>query len=334
MIAPLPPLDPRRSHVVVGAGVSGLSVGLELLAAGRAVVVATAEAPSDTTSAVAAAIWHPFFQEPDESYLRRAHRTFECLTALAAERDAGITSRPLTEFFREELPAPWWAKRLAPRPVPREALPAGRGCGWQVTVPVADTSRYLPWLERRFVAAGGVLVRYPVRDLAALARQASVVVNCTGFAATTLAGDRSMTLLRGLVLRTTKDPRIAGCLIDDSDPHAPTYLIEREDDMILGGTADPSCTATAVPAETVCDIQRRCAALHPAAAQLRVLEARVGFRPVREVPRIEVDADIPNLVHDYGHGGAGYTLSWGAAEDVRRLVEAIAPPVRDAPQPA
>jgi D-amino-acid oxidase len=34
-------------------------------------------------------------------------------------------------------------------------------------------------------------------------------------------------------------------------------------------------------------------------------------------------ADGRPVVHDYGHGGAGVTLSYGCAADVVRLVDAL-----------
>ena len=43
----------------------------------------------------------------------------------------------------------------------------------------------------------------------------------------------------------------------------------------------------------------------------RVLEHRVGLRPARPSVRVERDGDV---VHCYGHGGAGVTLSWGTAD--------------------
>src|SRR5688572_27631354 len=49
-----------------------------------------------------------------------------------------------------------------------------------------------------------------------------------------------------------------------------------------------------------------------------------GVRPFRKVScRLEADRNvIPGklVVHNYGHGGAGITMSWGCAEIVREIV--------------
>jgi D-amino-acid oxidase len=44
----------------------------------------------------------------------------------------------------------------------------------------------------------------------------------------------------------------------------------------------------------------------------------VGLRPVRPSVRLEAEAlgGGRRLLHNYGHGGAGVTLSWGCALDV------------------
>jgi D-amino-acid oxidase len=55
----------------------------------------------------------------------------------------------------------------------------------------------------------------------------------------------------------------------------------------------------------------------PALAGARVLKHRVGLRPARPSVRVERDGDV---VHCYGHGGAGVTLSWGTADEVSELV--------------
>jgi D-amino-acid oxidase len=53
----------------------------------------------------------------------------------------------------------------------------------------------------------------------------------------------------------------------------------------------------------------------------RGLGHRVGLRPARPGDRLELDAiGGTAVVHNYGHGGAGVTLSWGCAEAVRDLV--------------
>jgi D-amino-acid oxidase len=48
-------------------------------------------------------------------------------------------------------------------------------------------------------------------------------------------------------------------------------------------------------------------------------ELRVGLRPFRRAGvRVECErSDI--VVHNYGHGGSGVTLSWGSAQDAAHL---------------
>ena len=52
----------------------------------------------------------------------------------------------------------------------------------------------------------------------------------------------------------------------------------------------------------------------------------VGLRPVRSSVRLEAERPAPDrlLLHNYGHGGAGVTLSWGCADEVVALLAATA----------
>lgn len=49
----------------------------------------------------------------------------------------------------------------------------------------------------------------------------------------------------------------------------------------------------------------------------------IGYRFARSPIRMEHDANVTKklLIHNYGHGGAGYTLSWGSAYEVLRILE-------------
>ena len=60
----------------------------------------------------------------------------------------------------------------------------------------------------------------------------------------------------------------------------------------------------------------------PALEGARLLEVRVGLRPCRSEVRLasEVRPTGALVVHNYGHGGAGVSLSWGCAAEVLQLV--------------
>ena len=78
-------------------------------------------------------------------------------------------------------------------------------------------------------------------------------------------------------------------------------------------------SSSAVPPST--QSLRRCIAIEPRLSEAEILEHKVGLRPGRPAVRLEGEQRPDGLViHNYGHGGAGVTLSWGCAEDVVRLV--------------
>ena len=61
--------------------------------------------------------------------------------------------------------------------------------------------------------------------------------------------------------------------------------------------------------------------MQPELANVEILEHAVGLRPGRDQIRLELEdlGDGGAVIHNYGHGGAGFTLSWGCAEEVLAL---------------
>ena len=163
-------------------------------------------------------------------------------------------------------------------------------------------------------------------------RNTHVAVNCGGLDGGALAGDDTVRAYRGQIVRVYDRtfPRLV--FIDrgrDYDAE-PLYIVPQAGRVVLGGTferldAEPPALADADlirpdPAVTR-RILDRCSSLFPGCALAANTEPYVGLRPVRVPLRLEADevCSLP-VVHNYGHGGAGFTLSWGSAERVGELV--------------
>jgi D-amino-acid oxidase len=162
-------------------------------------------------------------------------------------------------------------------------------------------------------------------------------VNCAGLAARALADDASVTPARGQVAVLT-DPGLSEWLVDDGrDPSSHTarggltYVLPRGKDVVIGGTDEDGEWSTSVDPEQGRQILVRARELVPALAEATLLGYRVGLRPVRPSVRLEVRSRIgddgrdQHTVHCYGHGGAGWTLAWGCADDVLGLVRQVSP---------
>lgn len=318
----------RRSErvVVIGCGVSGLTSAIRLAEAGFRVRVVTRELPGETTSAVAAAFWHPYRVGADERVLAWSRRSLEVFFELARDTASGVVVTELVELFREPVADPWWrpAVRQFRRARGDELAPIAGGRyadGWVARVVRAETPVYLPWLVERLGHLGGTVEVRPrgVGELAELTGEADLLVHCTGLAARHLAGDRELYPIRGQVV-LVDNPGLERALVDEEDPEAPSYIIPRRRDVVLGGTAEEGVFSTTPDPATRVRILESTRQLEPRLAGARLLATRVGLRPGRSAVRLEADqVEGTPIIHNYGHGGGGFTLSWGCAETVRHL---------------
>lgn len=338
--------------LVIGAGVSGLTSTLELLRAGHGVTVWARDLPPNTTSNAAAAVWMPYaVRGPSAGDVTRwGAISLERFGTLAGDERAGIVQREVLDLYPTAYDAlPEWASAVPSfHLAAADELPPGYAMGYAFPAPVIDTSVYLNWLLDEVTSAGGRVERRAVERLEDVPARWQVVVNCTGLGARELAPDDRETsgdglgvhAGRGQVVRV-RNTGFARALADDADPQRPTYIVPRLRDIVLGGFNQASESLEPDPAQ-IPDILRRCAALaahfdpafaaslraladpdsQPGVAPAEVVSVGVGLRPIRGVVRLEAQrlADGRRVVHNYGHGGAGVTLSWGCAEDVVRLV--------------
>jgi D-amino-acid oxidase len=295
--------------IVVGAGVVGMTCAVRLLEAGHRVDVVARDLPLETTSAVAAAIWYPYLAYPPDRVVGWAARTFEVLAGLAAEEDTGVRMRSGTELLTESQVQPWWAAAV-PGLERATELPPGYVDGWSLTAPVVEMPVHLAWLRTRIEALGGTITRLHLR---ALPEGGDVVVNCAGLGARLLAPDLSVTPVRGQVVVVEQVGLERWWL----DPAAPTYVVPREREIVVGGTEDPGEWGRSPTPPTAAAILARATRLVPALAEARVLRHQVGLRPARPAVRLE---RVGRIVHCYGHGGAGVTLAWGCADDIATMV--------------
>ena len=94
-------------------------------------------------------------------------------------------------------------------------------------------------------------------------------------------------------------------------------------DCVFGGTNEVSDDRAPDP-HTTAQIIRECERVLGRAAPALIRE-RVGLRPGRKTGvRVEAE-NLRNgrtVIHNYGHGGSGFTLSWGCAETALDLARA------------
>ncbi|WP_435240969.1 FAD-dependent oxidoreductase [Streptomyces cucumeris] len=309
--------------MVIGAGVIGLTSAIVLAEGGRRVTVWSRDPAGRTTSAVAGGLWWPYRIEPEEQVAAWSVETLHALVALAdrpEETGVRLAGGTHTGVRVEEL-GPWAAEVPELRPARPEELPEGFPVGLRARVPLVDMPVYLGYLRRRLEAAGGTVEERVVTSPAEAGRSAPLVVNCTGLGARELVPDTGVHPVQGQLV-VVENPGVEEWLVAaDGEASDTMYALPQPYGLVLGGTAREHAWGLEPDPATAEAIVARCARIHPGVAKARILAHRVGLRPARARVRLEAE-QLPGgarLVHNYGHGGAGVTVSWGCAHQAAHL---------------
>ncbi|KAI1374723.1 FAD dependent oxidoreductase [Hypoxylon crocopeplum] len=216
---------------------------------------------------------------------------------------------------------------------------------YELMAPVIDTDKAMGWLMELVEGKGANLVTETLNDdLVEIEDElrerfdADVIINCTGLHAQVLAGDESVYPIRGGLIRVINDgsdfPKVDAALTITADAaHSSNeiiFLVPRNDNILLiGGITEPHEWDLDLTLDTpiIRRMRQRCEKFLPGLENARLdpeYPLAQGLRPFRG-QNVRVERELrrtgSRIVHSYGHGGAGWSLSFGCAQDVAMLVD-------------
>jgi len=318
-----------KSLAIIGAGVSGLTSAIIFAERGYRASIFAEETAQRTTSAAAAALWYPYDAEPADKVIAWALETYQVLVDLSRDSRSGVSMIDLLQFSRTgEIEVPDWAIPIGAHHL--SSIPGGvepslvvdpsvfKSC-FAISVPLMDTSIYLDYLANRFEKAGGrINGNVGFDNLEDVDPKFDLVINCSGVGARRLVRDTDLEPHRGQVAIVPKIKDLHCAIVCDEPPLM--YAIPRTQDCVFGGTNELSDNRDVDPTATSRIVAECSRVLNVNRPQL--LAERVGLRPFRKTGvRIERERlrDGRSVIHNYGHGGSGFTLSWGCAREVVHL---------------
>ncbi|KAH6647124.1 FAD dependent oxidoreductase [Truncatella angustata] len=217
---------------------------------------------------------------------------------------------------------------------------------FELLAPIIDTDKALEHIMHLVRSKGARSVTESIeQDLndieeSLLARfPAHVVVNATGLDSKVVAGDTTVSPIRGALLRFVNDwvgyPKVDRALTapsPDLNKDQFIFLVPRNDDtLVMGGVSQShqwDLNLTPQSPEVV-QMREMCELSMPALKNGCLVEEyplAQGLRPFREQDtRVERDTrrKCSRIIHSYAQGGSGWSWSFGCAQEVLDLFEIV-----------
>jgi D-amino-acid oxidase len=305
---------------VIGAGVIGLTSAIRLLEQGYQVTIFARDILDNITSRAASALFVPIKAEPEKLILQWAKRTREVYQSLPPA--SGVTLIDIVDFRQDGEQIPLWARIQEDyHALPQVELPPPYTKSFAAKIHSIDTSLYIDYLIEQFKALGGKLIQQELMTLTDVDTAFSVVINCSGVWSQQLVPDKESFPIRGQFILTDK-VGLHHATHASVDENNFILIAERENDCYIAGNTMDDVWDTKPDPKTSADMLERAQKLEPNLKNAVIRHAGIGLRPGRKSIRLERGtlADDRIVIHNYGHGGAGFTTAWGCADEVITLL--------------
>ncbi|XP_076236568.1 D-aspartate oxidase-like [Calliopsis andreniformis] len=328
---------------VIGAGIIGITSAVAVKDAFpqfEVHVFADLFSP-DTTGDGSAGLWSPYLvgDTPPDKIAKWGGATYRWLEKLWKQGLSSETGICLLPVYRvtsdpKRYDSSWielvhGAHRMTTKELAKlnEEHQSNYKDGWMFMTYTSEPTVLLPWLTKNFLAAGGKIRKRKIHKLHELAEDGyNLIINCSGLGARELVGDNTVTSIRGQVARVIAPWAMHGQLVVDDNSN---YVLPNVDSVVLGGTHQENDFDCTPRKEDSTFIYEGCCRILPGLKGITTVKEWVGLRPGRPSVRLETEVlTCPRgkeftVIHNYGHGGSGVTLSWGCALDVVTIIQNI-----------
>ncbi len=312
----------NKTIAIIGAGISGLSCAYLLSQKNYSIKIFAKEFSPNITSNRAAAFWFPYHIRNDKRGIEWCRKSLEFYKELSGNPATGVSMHQLIKAVRKEVEDAQesWMKFMPKnsyRLMQQEELKDMYAAGFDVIVPLIETQIFLPYLQSYLEDKNGEFIKRDVYDLNDF-NNYDVVINCSGLGARNLCNDETIIPVKGQVGLLSPLNNFPIFL----DTEKPLYIVPRKDAIIVGGTYEDDIYSETNEPSTIERLLKNAYEVFPQLKQQNYIGCWAGLRPYRPTVRLEKEPNT-NIIHNYGHGGSGFTLSFGCAEEVMNLIEMI-----------
>lgn len=315
-----------KSIAIIGQGVIGLTSAEALLNAGYHVDIISKDDLPMTSSMGAGAYWWPHKAYPPQRVSLWSKVSYNRYKELSAIAGSGIY---MHEHFRYciiddetryalELTDSWEI-------IEQKDIPFNVSEAFRCIVPIMDVPVFMPWLKATVQKLGARFITRELSSLDELHDEYDIMINCSGLGAKSLADDSTVYPIRGQILRMEKPADFSNSFRLVHQPPGLTLILPRSGDLLLGGTTSENDFNTTPSEADTHAIIERCAKVVPEVRDLKLLGTSAALRPGR--PEVRLDAQTLSngsvVIHNYGHGGSGYTVAFGCAVEVLEILKHV-----------